>query len=213
MGFLTQGAFVLFEDEQIIQSKQQFNALRQLTGVVQTLTCFDQETYTKLATHIATQLTPKLIVHDFQSKAAALSAYLFATAHFKDVRNAQNCLKTAVTVAGNIVEVEILANLLVVLLDHYIYFFDKHPDIIDAKYVNAVIAKIQKHFSGNNIEKTHFSHQYFRNIAVFVASKQNWESYIKKDKPTKKDSEIESQTGISEKEAKVEAERWKEITL
>jgi len=216
-GFLTQGAFVLFEDEQIIQSKQQFNALRQLTAVVQTLTCFDQELYSKLASHIATQLTPKLIVHDFQSKAAALSAYLFATAHFRDIRNAQNCLKTEVSVAGSIVETEILANLLVVLLDHYIYFFDKHPDIIDAKYVNAVITKIQKHSTSNNIEKSHPSNNYFRNIAAFVAAKQNWEFYTKKDKPAKKDpkseSEVETQATMTEKEAKVEAERWKEISF
>jgi len=210
-GFLTQGAFVLFEDEQIIQSKQQFNALRQLTAVVQTVNCFEPDLYTKLATHIALNLTPKLIVHDFQSKAAALSAYLFATAHHKDAKNAQNCLKTAVSVAGGIVEVEILANLLVVLLDHYIYFFDKHPDIIDAKYVNAVITKIQKHSSGNNIEKSHSSLQYFRNIGAFVLSKQNWETYYKKDKPAKKDGEVEYDAGMTEKEAKVEAERWKEI--
>jgi len=212
-GFLTQGAFVLFEDEQIIQSKQQFNALRQLTSVVQSLNCFDSELYSKLATHIASQLTPKLIVHDYQSKAAALSAYLFATAHYKDVRNAQNCLKTAVSVAGGIVEVEILANLLVVLLDHYIYFFDKHPDIIDAKYVNAVITKIQKHSSTNNIEKNHPSQIYFRNIGAFVHSKQNWESYIKREKPLKKDGEVEYDLGMNEKDARVEAERWKEISF
>jgi len=212
-GFLTQGAFVLFEDEQIIQSKQQFNALRQLTAVVQSLNCFDQELYSKLATHIANQLTPKLIVHDFQSKAAALSTYLFATAHYKDVRNAQNCLKTAVTVAGGIVEVEILANLLVVLLDHYIYFFDKHQDIIDAKYVNAVISKIQKHSSSNNIEKAHPSQIYLRNITAFVLSKQSWESYIKKDKSSKKDGEVENDSGMTEKDARLEAERWKEISF
>jgi len=166
---------------------------------------------------VANQLTPKLIVHDFQSKAAALSAYLFATPHFKDIKNAQNCLKTAVSVAGSIVEVEILANLLVVLLDHYIYFFNKHPDIIDAKYVNAVISKIQKHGSSNSIDKTHPSQQYFRNIGAFIASKQNWESYIKRDKPTKKDQKdgdsVETDTTMNEKDAKVESERWKEITF
>jgi vacuolar protein sorting-associated protein 35 len=214
-GFLTQGAFVLFEDEQVIQSKQQFNALRQLIAVVQSLTCFDQELYPKLAIHITEQLTPKLIVHDFQSKATALSAYLFATPHFKDVRNAQSCLKTAVTVATNIVEVEILANLLVILLDHYIYFFDKHPDIIDAKYVNAVISKIQKHSSSNSIEKSHPSQLYFRNVASFVVSKQNWESYTKKEKSKKDKDQIEltSDSTMSEKDARFEAERWKEISF
>jgi len=79
--------------------------------------------------------------------------------------------------------------------------------------MNAVISKIQKHSSSNNIEKTHPSQIYLRNITAFVLSKQSWESYIKKDKSSKKDGEVENDSGMTEKDARLEAERWKEISF
>jgi len=219
-GFLTQGALVLFEDEQMTQSKQEFNAIRQLVAVVQSLSCFDPETYTALAKRIAI-LASKLLVLDYQSRATIISTHLFASSDknsaYKDTKVAMSCLKKAVTIAGGVVEGDILAQLLVDILDHYIYFFAKHPDLVDAKYVNGVIAKVNKHVTGNNIDKAYPSVVYFKNIAAFVASKQNWENLVKKDNPRKDGGkeglEVEAEQGLSEADAKREAERWKEISF
>jgi len=218
-GFLTQGALVLFEDDQLAQYKHEFNAMRQLIAVVQSLTCFDTELYTKLAIRIV-QLTSKLLVLDYQSRATVLSSYLFVSTEknsFKDPKSVISCLKKAITLAGSIVEVDLLGTLLVLLLDHYLYFFDKHPDIVDAKYVNAVIQKINKHIQSNNIDQSHPSYIHFKNIVSFVGEKQNWENLVKKEKSKKegKDAkegvEVESEVGLSESDARTEAERWKEI--
>jgi len=218
-GFLTQGALVLFEDEQMTQSKQEFNAIRQLIAVVQSLGCFDADTYSTLAKRLVHHIS-KLIVIDYQSRATVLSAYLFATsgknANLKDAKLAITCLKKAITLAGGVVEVDIVGQLYVDLLDHYVYFFDKHPDVLNAKYVNAVIVKIHKHISTNNIVESNPSLVHFRNISGFVAIKQNWENLVIKDKPKKEGKEgveVEGETGLSESDARTEAERWKEISF
>jgi len=126
-------------------------------------------------------------------------------------------LKKAMTVAGSVVEVDLLGQLYVDILDHYVYFFDKHPDVVEAKYVMAVVAKIHKHVTSNNVDKAHPSLVHFRNISGFVASKQNWENLVKKEKPKKEGGkegvEVEGETGLSESDAKREAERWKEISF
>jgi len=219
-GFLIQGALVLFEDEQMTVSKQEFSAIRQLIAVVQSLCCFEAEAYMSLAKKIATHAS-KLLVLDYQSRATVLCAYLFATsgknAALKDAKHAMSCLKKAMSIASNVVEVDLLAQLYVDLLDHYVYFFDKHPDVVDAKYVNAIIAKINKHVSSNNIDKAHPSLTHFRNISEFVTLKQNWENLVKKDKVKKEGGkegvEVEGETGLTEHDSKTEAERWKEISF
>jgi len=218
-GFLTQGALVLFEDEQMTQSKQEFSAIRQLIAVVQALSCFDAEMYLNLAKRIS-QHASKLLVLDYQSRATVLCAYLFATtgknAGLKDSKLAMQCLKKAMQICGSVVDVDLLVQLYIDLLDHYVYFFDKHPDVVDAKYVNAIIVKIHKHVSTNNIDKSHASLVHLRNIQAFVSLKQNWENLVKKDKVKKEGKEgveVEGETGLAEHDAKSEAERWKEISF
>uniref|UniRef100_A0A6B2KXW5 Vacuolar protein sorting-associated protein 35 n=1 Tax=Arcella intermedia TaxID=1963864 RepID=A0A6B2KXW5_9EUKA len=221
-GFLVQGALVLIEDEQITQSKQEYSAITQLIAVVHSINCLDDESYINLCRRIATQHSSKLLVLDYQSRATLLSTNLFVTknkqkAGVRDPKSGLTCLKKAVTIAGTVVDVEVLALLYVFILDYYVYFYDLHPDMVEAKFVNGVISKINKHISSNNIDKNHGSLVHYRNIVSFVAAKQNWENLVKKEKTkkegTKEGIEVEREGGLSEADAKTEAQRWAEIVF
>eukprot|EP01123_Difflugia_compressa_P014659 TRINITY_DN788_c0_g3_i1.p1 TRINITY_DN788_c0_g3~~TRINITY_DN788_c0_g3_i1.p1 ORF type:complete len:699 (-),score=122.39 TRINITY_DN788_c0_g3_i1:99-1943(-) len=212
--FLNQ-SLTLFEDEKMTQSKQEYNGLRYMIGVVQRVSCLDNETFQSFAMRIA-QLSSKLIVVELQSRATALSTYLFTNLpERKDPKLAMSCLKKAMSASSSVVEPDVLLHLYVDLFDHYVYFFANHPDVaVEAKHLNAIIVKINKLISINNIDKSHKGLLHYRNVMNLITEKQNWQTYIKKQQ--KKDSpqqEVIDESGLNEKEALAEASRWKEIQI
>jgi len=218
-GFLTQGALTIYEEDAMAQSHYEFGAIRQLIGVVQSLECFDAESYEKLAKRIA-QHSSKVAVLENQSRATLMSGHLFSSnlengETFRDGKSSIACLKKSMTVGQSIPEPEVKGVLLVELLDYFIYFYNKHPDVVENKYINAIIGKVLKHASDSNISATHPSSIHFKNIQEFIEGRQQWENLVKKEKPKKEITpegiEVEGDVGLSEGNAKKEAARWKEI--
>jgi len=221
-GFLTKGALALYEDETAMsQSQLEYSAIRSLIATIDHLVCFETEDYEKLAKRIA-QHSSKLVVVDFQSRATVLAAHLFMSgggdgAHeFKDPKSSLQCLKKAMQIAGSVTEAEAKTALLVELLDHYLWFFDKFPDVVDSTYVNAIIEKIKKQVVADGLDtKGHACIYHFKNIKDNVTARQNWQNYLVKP-PKAKSAQGETpvdveQVGLNEEKAKIEAERWNAI--
>lgn len=220
-GFLTKGALALYEDETAMsQSQLEFSAVRQLIATIDHLVCFETEEYEKLAKRIA-QHASKLVIVDFQSRATVLAAHLFMSggsgAHeFKDPKSSLQCLKKAMQISTGVTEPEGKTALLVELLDHYLWFFDKYPDVVDNVYVNAIIDKIKKQVVADELDtKGHSCLFHFKNIKDNVVARQNWQTYLvkpPKDKSAQGETPVDvAQVGLNEEKAKAEAERWSQI--
>jgi len=215
--FFTKGALTLYEDETAMsQSQLEFSAIRQLIATIDHLVCFETEDYEKLAKKIA-QHSSKLVVVDFQSRATVLAAHLFmsggggsAAQEFKDPKSSLQCLKKAMQIASGVTEPEAKAGLLVELLDHYLWFFDKFPDVVDQSYVNAIIDKIKKQVVSDGLDlKPPACINHFKNIKDNVTARQNWQNYLvqpRKAKGAGGETPVENeQVGLNEEQAKIEA--------
>lgn len=119
-------------------------------------------------------------------------------------------------IASSVTEPDAKASLLVELLDHYLWFFDKFPDVVDNSYVNAIIDKIKKQVVSDGLDqKGHPCLNHFKNIKDNVTLRQTWQSYLvqpPKAKGAQGETPVETdQVGLNEDKAKAEAERWKAI--
>jgi len=118
--------------------------------------------------------------------------------------------------ASGVTESEAKIGLLVELLDHYLWFFDKFPDVVEHVYVNAIIEKIKKQVVAEQDGKAQQAClKHFKNIQENVLARQNWQTYL--NQPTKAKSDVGEtpvevdKMGLNEEKAKAEAERWKQI--
>jgi vacuolar protein sorting-associated protein 35 len=175
-GFLTKGAIAIYEDDAMAQSKMEYDAIRLLVSTVNSLDCFDEENYTFLATRLA-QHSSKLLNLDDQSRAVEMSAHLFVAKldggknKYEAPDRVLSCLKKAMTVAGNIHESDVMIELLVDLLDRFLYFYDSMPQAVDVAYINAIIKKIHKHFTISSLPSTHPAIVHFTHVKAHVLLK------------------------------------------
>jgi len=168
-GFLTKGAITIYEDDAMAASKEEFEAFRLLVGTVRQIDCFDDDTFSFLSTKLA-QHAAKLLNLDDQARAIVNSAHLFVKPLVPERVIA--CLKKAVTQAGNIHEPDVMASLLVDLLDHLLYFHATVPSAVDAALVNALIKKIQKQFAVSQLPSSHPALHHFASIQAHVKALQ-----------------------------------------
>eukprot|EP01125_Pyxidicula_operculata_P009784 TRINITY_DN3214_c0_g1_i1.p1 TRINITY_DN3214_c0_g1~~TRINITY_DN3214_c0_g1_i1.p1 ORF type:complete len:837 (-),score=230.35 TRINITY_DN3214_c0_g1_i1:46-2391(-) len=229
-GFFTQGALAVYEDESKPQSQAEFDAVRIMIGTLNEITCFDKEKYELLAKRL-TQHSSKLVVIEYQSRALLLSAYLFVSKTvmgetYNDTALALSCLKKSFSISNDVHDYYTKASLYVEILEHYVCFFEKYPQVAEAMYLNAIIQKIKKHkesggdksssssTSSTSNEKSHSSVLHYKNIHDYITSKQLPETYTKK--VAKDDNNNNNNTKVktlSDSEAKTEAERWKAIEV
>jgi len=204
------------------QSQYEYDAIRQLIATVHTLSlkCFDVDGYSNLSRRIA-QHSSKLKSMELQAKATLSSAHLFVKSvveseeQYRDAKSSISCLKKPVPNIQNLTEIDLKSSLYVEVLDTYIYFFYKHPDVVEVVYVNAIIQKINKLLS-EGISVQHPSYAHYKNIKEYVAFRQSWKNLVKKDKNSREEpSDIieveEIDLGYSESDAKKEVTRWQEI--
>jgi len=175
----------------------------------------------KLTKRIA-QHASKLVLVDLQSRATVQAAHLFmsegsdASTTFKDPKSSLQCLKKAMQIAGGVTEPEAKTALLVELLDRYLWFFDKFPDVVDSSYVIAIIEKIKKQVSSEGLDtKGHPCITQFKNVRDNVVARQSYQYYLAKT-PKAKGAAGETpvdveQVSLSEDSAKTEAARWQAI--
>jgi len=183
-----------------------------------------------------------LISQESQSRAVALTSHLFKSKilpdgegdEIKDTSFLLTCLKKSFSIAGECPESEMMVTLIIECLDHFLYFYDFYPDIVEVRHVTTVINKIKQLFQSKSPEKDALQHvknlkshisfkQSPKNLAKGLLESLEAEYYLKNPLPTEKSKlqEREKMKEITRNEFKPEAEKlaklisekWQAITF
>eukprot|EP01127_Copromyxa_protea_P006007 TRINITY_DN15815_c0_g1_i1.p1 TRINITY_DN15815_c0_g1~~TRINITY_DN15815_c0_g1_i1.p1 ORF type:complete len:844 (-),score=226.43 TRINITY_DN15815_c0_g1_i1:34-2565(-) len=241
-GFLTKGALTIYEEDTASKSQVEFNAIRLLLATVNQLNCIQRGNYDVLAKRIAKH-SANLVNLDERSIAVSMSAHLFKSqvvpdedggSEFKDGAAMLQCLKRSMNLVADIHESDTSFNLLVELLDRFLYFFTHHDDVVTQDHVLAILGKVKAEFQSKSPEKDNIGVKHLKNIKHFLAYQQNWKNHAKvslerleqayyaenplpegKSKAAEKDKIKEKVRAKflpqAEKEGREEAAKWKDI--
>ncbi|RZF33303.1 hypothetical protein LSTR_LSTR007648 [Laodelphax striatellus] len=169
--FLTQ-AFSLYEDE-ISDSKAQLAAITLLVASFECMTCFSEENAEPFRTQCALAAS-KLLKKPDQCRSVATCCHLFTNKHLQihDGKRVLDCLKKGVRIASQCMDLFVQTQLLVELLNHYIYFYEKGNEHVTVAMLNQVIAKIRDELP--NLESNEESEQigkHFSNTIDYLKSR------------------------------------------
>lgn len=138
--FVTQG-MIVFEEE-ISDSKKQFEAIHQFISTFVILTCLEDENKENVTGKIV-QHSQKLLKKPMQSRAIAACASLYLAS---DGAKVLQCLQKALKICDNAVQQDPkVCGLWVEMLDKYIFFFEKGCETVEAKYINSLIPLCKEH--------------------------------------------------------------------
>jgi len=138
--FLTQ-ALVVFEEE-ISDSKKQYDAIFTLIGTFCLLDCLDAENKETVSGKIV-QHSQKLLKKPMQCRAIAACAALYMDT---DSNKVLQCLQKSLKIADAAVQQDPkVVSLWVEMLDKYVFFFEKGFDNVGAKFINSLIQLCQEH--------------------------------------------------------------------
>ncbi|XP_065913927.1 vacuolar protein sorting-associated protein 35-like [Dysidea avara] len=169
--FISQ-AFSLCEGD-ISDSKAQQAAIMLIVAVVEQLTCLGEENHETLRTNSAMACSRMLKKPD-QCRGVAMCAHLFwsgKVASSEDTTGEQchdgkrvgECLKKSARIANQCMDASVQAQLLVELLNSYMYFYEKNNGEISPSVLKQLIEKIKETISRldndeeANMIKTHFT--------------------------------------------------------
>jgi vacuolar protein sorting-associated protein 35 len=134
-------AFIIYEED-ISDSKTQFNAITLFIGTLQTLTCFSDDNYDTLVTKTAQQ-SAKLLKKPDQTRAVASCSHLFwAQNEHKDGKRVLECLQKSLKIAGLSMDATTSACLFVEILNEYLYYFENRNTEVPAKHITGLIELI-----------------------------------------------------------------------
>lgn len=145
--FLSQ-AFSLYEDE-ISDSKAQLAAITLIVATFEQMYCFGEENAEPVRTQCALAAS-KLLKKPDQCRGVATCAHLFwsgkdqTKAKLQDGKRTLECLKKGARVAGQCMDATMQVQLLVELLDKYVYFRERGNQQVTVQVINMVIAKIRE---------------------------------------------------------------------
>uniref|UniRef100_A0A6B2L057 Vacuolar protein sorting-associated protein 35 n=1 Tax=Arcella intermedia TaxID=1963864 RepID=A0A6B2L057_9EUKA len=218
--FFTQGAILVFEEEgYFAEINMDYTAIHQMITITSCIPCFDPESYEKLVKRLA-QYSTKVQAPENQIRLSLSLAHLFKSGSEGDIKSALACLKRAMTSALAVpdAEVDLKAQVLVELVDHFLYFFKNHPDVCEAKYVNGAIERTTKFIGEAKLAGSHLAQGRLANIKSFIEIQQDLSKITKKkEKPqevTPEGTEVENKTlQFEEAVAKKEVARWKTIEM
>lgn len=169
-------AFTLYEDE-ISDPKAQLAAITLIVGTLEQICYFSEENAEPLRTQCALAAN-KLLKKTDQCRGLATSSHLFWSGkslatngeEMHDGKRVVECLKKCVRVAKQSIDMTVQIQLLVELLNYYIYFFEKGNDQVTMQNLKQVMSKIEEEIP--NLESSeeaiqiikHFSNtnQHFR---------------------------------------------------
>jgi len=170
--FLTQ-AFTIYEEE-ISESKAQFNAIVLIIGTLQTLTCFTDENYDTLVTKVA-QYSAKLLKKPDQGRAVATVSHLFwitgPNREYKDGKRVLECLQRSLKIAGLSMDATTNVNLFVEILNEYLYYFDNHNTEVPAKHISSLIQLINTNLANIDPSATTIN-TFYQNTLKYIESKK-----------------------------------------
>jgi len=148
--FVTQ-AFIIYEED-ISESKAQFNAITLFIGTLQTLTCFSGDNYDTLVTKTAQQ-SAKLLKKPDQTRAVANCSHLFWSQNdHKDGKRVLECLQKSLKIAGLSMDATTSASLFVEILNEYLYYFENRNPDVPAKHITGLIELINTNIA--NMDST-----------------------------------------------------------
>ncbi|XP_022186248.1 vacuolar protein sorting-associated protein 35 isoform X2 [Nilaparvata lugens] len=172
--FLTQ-AFSLYEDE-ISDSKAQLAAITLLVASFECMTCFSEENAEPFRTQCALAAS-KLLKKPDQCRSVATCCHLFWSGKKRDQeihdgKKVLDCLKKGVRIASQCMDLFVQTQLLVELLNYYIYFYEKGNEQVTVAMLNQVISKIRDELP--NLESNEESEQigkHFSNTIDYLKSR------------------------------------------
>jgi vacuolar protein sorting-associated protein 35 len=171
--FMTQ-AYTVYEDD-IAESREQFDSIRLIIGALQAMKNFDDESYDTLITKTA-QHSSRLLKKPDQCIAVAMCSHLFFSSDseksYKDSKRVLECLKKSMKVADSCMDTSVNIQLFVEILNEYLYYFETNPEVDGGKYLNGLIQLINQHLpnvtGGDDVPVKVF----YRNVLNHVRNKQ-----------------------------------------
>ncbi|EPE25077.1 hypothetical protein GLAREA_11658 [Glarea lozoyensis ATCC 20868] len=177
-------AFTIYE-EQISDSRAQFQAVCIIAGALHESRNFSRENYDALITKCA-QHGSKLLKKPDQCRAVYLASHLWwavpITAKgeaddeknlYRDGKRVLECLQRALRVADTCMDTAVSVELFVEILNRYVYYFDQQNEAITTKYLNGLIELIHSNVQTNQESATmdHPKRHFQRTIAL-IASRE-----------------------------------------
>jgi vacuolar protein sorting-associated protein 35 len=164
--FVTQ-ALICFEEE-ISDSRRQYEAIFTMVGTLCTLRCLEPENYDSIVQKIVTHAT-RLLKKPMQCRAIAACAQLFWNEAKQDSKRVLECLQKCLKICDTVVQQDPKqVGLWVEMLDKYIYFVEVDVEDVTAKYIQSLLNLSVEHisFAENNDEskeeakkaKVHLTH-------------------------------------------------------
>ncbi|CAG8957619.1 hypothetical protein HYFRA_00010486 [Hymenoscyphus fraxineus] len=159
-------AFTIYE-EQISDSKAQFQAVAIIAGALHESRNFSRENYDALITKCA-QHGSKLLKKPDQCRAVYLASHLWWAVPvaakgeeegdeknlYRDGKRVLECLQRALRVADTCMDTAVSVELFVEILNRYVYYFDQQNEAITTKYLNGLIELIHSNLQTNQESAT-----------------------------------------------------------
>lgn len=182
--FVTQ-AFTIYEDD-ISESRAQYNSIFLILGTLRTLTCFTEENYDILVTKTA-QHSAKLLKKPDQSRAVAACSHLFwvPAREYRDGKRVLECLQKSFKNARTSMDLDKAAaanvNLFVDILNEYLYYIENKISEVPATHVTAVIQLINTTIANmdNTATESTAINTFYQNTLKYIHSKQETDATFK----------------------------------
>jgi len=148
--FISQ-ALAIYEEE-MTESKVQFNAIIMIVGTLQRLDCFSKENLETLTTKAA-QYSYRLLKKNDQCRAVFNCSHLFWSSgdndqeESRDGRRVLECLQKALKIADSCMETAVRTHLFVEILNQYLYYFENNNESVSAKHLTSLIELINTNLS------------------------------------------------------------------
>eukprot|EP01111_Echinosteliopsis_oligospora_P010949 TRINITY_DN3495_c0_g1_i3.p1 TRINITY_DN3495_c0_g1~~TRINITY_DN3495_c0_g1_i3.p1 ORF type:complete len:808 (-),score=241.77 TRINITY_DN3495_c0_g1_i3:207-2630(-) len=190
--FITQ-AFTIYEED-IAESKQQFNALIIILSTLRTLSCFSDENNDTLVGKSA-QYCKKLLKKPDQSRAASLVSHLFWITNTsssssssqqqhkqerRDETRVFECLQMSLKIAGGIMDAGQKTNAFVEILNEYIYYLDTKCGTVPPSHIPTLIQLINTNLSAKEVDPNSPEiiaiNTYYQNTLKYIQQKKESDS-------------------------------------
>ncbi|RDL42185.1 Vacuolar protein sorting-associated protein 35 [Venustampulla echinocandica] len=177
-------AFTIYE-EQISDSRAQFQAVCIIAGALHESRNFSRENYDALITKCA-QHGSKLLKKPDQCRAVYLASHLWWAVPiaakgeaddeknlYRDGKRVLECLQRALRVADTCMDTAVSVELFVEILNRYVYYFDQQNEAITTKYLNGLIELIHSNLQTNQ-ESATMDHpkRHFQRTIDLIASRE-----------------------------------------
>jgi len=173
--FMSQ-AFTLYEEE-ISDSKAQLAAITLIIGTLKQMSCFGEENHAPLRTQCALAAS-KLLKKPDQCRGITTCAHLFWSglqqdgSELRDAKRVLECLKKGLRVANQCMDPSVQCQLLVELLNSYLFFFSQGHAEITIDMLNQLLEKIREDLpSLEPSDETTQIQQHFTNTVLHMKAR------------------------------------------